>query len=76
MPSPSDGILEHKTLLRAIEKSGLTNRQFAARILGRGERTLRYWLAGSPIPPAAAAFLKAYADGEISIRLNPRVVGG
>lgn len=46
-------------LLRAaIRRSGLSNRQFAERVLARDERTVRRWIAGtSPIPDAVVRWL-------------------
>ena len=74
MPDPAKSI-EHRTLDRAIERSGLSTRQFATRIMGRGERTIRYWLEGRPIPADAARWLAAYVDGDVEVRLKPRIWG-
>jgi hypothetical protein len=50
-------------LLRAaIERSGLSARAFAVRVLIRDERTVRRWLAGdSPIPAVVLAKLREMA---------------
>ncbi len=47
-------------LLRsAIERSGLSARQYAMTVLLRDERTVRRWLAGeAPIPDPVLAFLE------------------
>lgn len=47
-------------LLRsAIERSGLSARQYAVTVLLRDERTVRRWLAGkSPIPDPVVTFLE------------------
>ena len=47
-------------LLRtAIERSGLSARQYAVTVLLRDERTVRRWLAGdSPIPQPVVEFLE------------------
>lgn len=43
------------------EASGLSLRQFAIRMMGRDERTLRRWQAGTQaIPAAALAWLTHY----------------
>lgn len=40
-----------KLLRAAIARSGLSNRQYAERVLMRDERTVRRWLSGArPIP--------------------------
>ena len=42
----------------AVQAAGISARQFAERVLGRDERTLRRWAAGSsPIPLKARTFL-------------------
>jgi hypothetical protein len=48
------------TLLQsAIDRSGLSARQYAMTVLLRDERTIRRWLAGdAPIPAAVVAWLK------------------
>jgi hypothetical protein len=46
-------------LRRAIEASGMSAREYAAKVLLRDERTVRRWLASdSPIPEPVIAFLK------------------
>ncbi len=47
-------------LLRsAIERSGLSARQYAMTVLLRDERTVRRWLAGeAPIPDPVLTFLE------------------
>lgn len=53
---------------QAIERSGLSARQFAERVMSRDERTIRNWRARrSPIPPQAAAWLRAYVAGEVEV---------
>lgn len=51
--------LDPVALLRsAIERSGLSARQYAETVLLRDERTVRRWLAGdSPIPEPVVRFL-------------------
>jgi hypothetical protein len=50
-----------KTLQKAIEASGLSDRRFAKEVLIRDERTVRRWLAGkSPIPGVVLEFLREY----------------
>lgn len=54
-------------LLRAvIDRSGLSARRFATRVLFRNERTIRRWLAGDPIPTEVRAFLNAQPAAESS----------
>lgn len=50
-------------LLRAaIDRSGLSARQYAETVLVRDERTVRRWINGhSPIPAAVVAFLEREA---------------
>lgn len=51
--------LQPLTLLRnAIERSGLSARQYAKRVLLRDERTVRRWLAGDPMPAVVVEFLR------------------
>lgn len=48
-------------LRTAIDRSGMSDRRFAAYVLVRNERTLRRWLAGDrAIPKAVIEFLGAY----------------
>ena len=43
----------------AIAKSGLSDRQYASKVLTRNERTIRRWLAGdTPIPKTVVTFLQ------------------
>lgn len=43
---------EQITLLReAIRRNGLSNRQFAERVMVRDERTIRRWLSGKQAIP-------------------------
>ena len=57
-----------RILVCAIEKSGLSARQFAEQVMGRNERTIRRWLAGdSSIPRPAVAWLRRYLKGEIHV---------
>jgi hypothetical protein len=51
-------------LLRgAIDRSGLSARAFAVRVLIRDERTVRRWLAGdSPIPAVVVQRLREMAE--------------
>lgn len=43
------------------ERAGMSLRQFARQAMGRDERTLRRWLAGTQdIPPAALEWLRAF----------------
>jgi hypothetical protein len=53
-------------LLRtAIERSGLSARAFAVRVLIRDERTVRRWLAGdSPIPAVVVQRLREMAESD------------
>jgi hypothetical protein len=50
-----------KRLRRAIDRSGLSARQFAMQVLVRDERTIRRWLVrDAPIPEQVRQFLSAY----------------
>lgn len=51
----------------AIRKSGLPARQFARRVVGRSERTVRGWLAGGQIPADAEEWLRRYVAGEVEV---------
>jgi hypothetical protein len=47
-----------KLLLRRIEESGLSQRQWAKRVVYRDERTIRRWVSGeSPVPSVLYPFL-------------------
>lgn len=48
-------------LRAAIAASGLSARQFAVRVMGRDERTVRRWLAGETMPDTALAWLARLA---------------
>lgn len=51
-------VLGLQRLRKAIQRTGLSNRQYAEAILTRDERTLRRWLAGqTPIPKQVLKFL-------------------
>ena len=53
-------------LQAAIQKSGLSARQYAMQRLTRNERTIRRWLTGqTPIPKVVLPFLRSEA-GELS----------
>jgi ribosome-binding protein aMBF1 (putative translation factor) len=57
---PNDGAEDREReiarLRKAIELSGLSDRQFAQKVLVRDERTIRRWIAGDrPIPQAVRA---------------------
>lgn len=54
---------EQIALLReAIRRSGLSNRQFAERVMVRDERTVRRWLSGkATIPETALRRIEALA---------------
>lgn len=43
----------------AITRSGLSARQFATKVMGRDERTIRRWLAGEVLPDQAREWLLA-----------------
>jgi hypothetical protein len=62
-----------RMLRKAIDKSGLSARQFAEIVMGRNERTIRRWLAGdSAIPVPAVDWLRRYLKGEITVEgTNP-----
>ena len=49
----------------AIERSGLSVRQFARQIVGREDRTIRRWIKGQPIPKAAKQWLEQYISREV-----------
>lgn len=52
-------------LLRtAIDRSGLSARAYAVRVLIRNERTIRRWLAGDPIPPIVIDRLRKEVEKE------------
>ena len=47
-------------LLQRIGESGLSQRQFAMKVLYRNERTIRRWISGeSPVPEAVACVLES-----------------
>lgn len=53
---------------------GLSSRQFAERVLGRDERTVRRWTAGQvQIPPIARAWLEHWLT--LSDPTRERIVG-
>lgn len=54
---PATEAEEGALLRRRIEESGLSNRQFAVRVLRRDERNIRRWLAGDRIPQLVLDFL-------------------
>jgi hypothetical protein len=62
---------EHKALLSAlITQSGLSIAEFARIVVGRDERTVRRWLAGTTeIPDTAAEWL-----ARVSVEVNGRTV--
>ena len=52
-------------ILRAlIDRSGLSARKFATRVLFRNERTVRRWLAGDPMPAEVLAFVQSQSTTE------------
>jgi hypothetical protein len=53
-------VTDQELVRAAILKSELSIRQFARKVVGREDRTVRRWLAGQPIPKAARAWLEAY----------------
>ena len=53
---------DQELLKLAIEKSGLSVRQFARQIVGREDRTIRRWIKGQPIPKAAKQWLMDYVE--------------
>lgn len=55
-------------LARVIEASGLSQRQFAFRVMGRDERTVRRWLAGETMPPAVRDWLDSIESIELTSR--------
>lgn len=58
-------------MLRAlIDRSGLSARKFATRVLYRNERTVRRWLAGEKMPAEVVAFV--YAQSSVPAELNAR----
>lgn len=57
-----------RALEAALARSGLSLRAFAERVLSRDERTVRRWRTGdSPIPEAAAEWLRVYAEGGVTV---------
>jgi hypothetical protein len=57
-----EGLTESSLILRdAVEQTGLSQVQFARRLLGVDDRSLRGWLAGQPCwpPVTRLAFLLA-----------------
>lgn len=65
-----------KLLARLIATSGLPARQFAFRVMGRDERTIRRWLAGETMPPLARTWLETIEVLEVtsrSIRIRLRL---
>src|SRR5690242_19696417 len=66
MPKNSDA---RQLLRKAIDLTGLTDRQFARTRLLVNERTLRYWLAGgSRIPGAVRILCRAMVDHPVARR--------
>ena len=58
----------------AIDSAGLSARQFAERIIGRDERTVRRWVSGDiAIPPIARAWLEHWLT--LSDQTRERIVG-
>lgn len=56
-----------ETLNAAIARSGRSTREFAHRILGRGERQVRRWLEGDRIPAETLRWLESYALGDVEV---------
>ncbi|HZI42556.1 MAG TPA: hypothetical protein VFD67_12655 [Gemmatimonadaceae bacterium] len=72
MPRTSD---PRRLLRKAIDATGLTDRQFARTWLFVGDRTLRYWVAGEArIPAAVLIICHAIIDGPVARRAISRAV--
>ena len=66
MPKPTD---YRRLLRRAIDSTGLADRQFAKTRLLVSERTLRYWLSGgSDIPGPVRVICRAMVDHPVASR--------
>jgi hypothetical protein len=58
-----------RLLARAIEQSGLTQRDFAIAVLVRDPRTVRRWLTGDrPMPTLVVHYLEGLAACEGGVR--------
>ena len=65
---------DQQLITSALHKSGLTRKEFAERIIGRDERTVRRWLNGQqPIQPAMTAWLHRWL--QLSDGTRERIVG-
>jgi len=47
-------------------QSGLSLREFARRVMGRNERSLRDWLGGRPMPADQAAWVARVASVDVT----------
>jgi hypothetical protein len=66
MPRQTD---PRRLLRKAIDSTGLADRQFAMTRLFVSERTLRYWLAGDArIPGAVRIICRAMVDHPVASR--------